>query len=203
MKKLLILNAVLFVFSITSFILGYYLYQYPEDFNFFEVSRNAEWGGFGLVFLIIIIVSILLASIPIRRAVFKEKALIPIATIQLMLISFLLFKSLQNYWENKTIFKHLLSKYKNKAEKDLEAGLIEIEYVGGLQLPSKKEGMVDSITKSYGVIYRNSGCVIHSALTKAQDEYVRLTKPFLDWRNGVGWEVKMKNQIAELRNNCR
>lgn len=100
-----------------------------------------------------------------------------------------------------------MSEYTTKAEADINSGLIKIEYAGGLELPLAKEQemneKIDSITRTYGVTYRNSGCIIAASLTKAQEEYVQLTKPFLDKRNGVGWETKMKSQIVEIQNNYR
>jgi hypothetical protein len=192
---------------LTVFIFGYYFVQYPEDFNLIKVIRNAEWRELGLTLLILIIASALLASIPMRKLSFKRKFLILLASFQLIFLSAMLFKMLDTYWDNKKVFEHLLLEYREKAKTDIKSGLIKIEYGGGLELPLEKEKemneKIDSVTRTYGVTYRNSGCIIAASLTKAQDEYVRLTKPFLDRRNGVGWEAKMKNQIAEIQNNYR
>jgi hypothetical protein len=100
-----------------------------------------------------------------------------------------------------------LTEYKEKAAADIKNGFIELEYAGGLELPNEQElrmqSAIDSVRKVYGFSYKNSGCIISSELIMAQEEYERLTKPFLNKRNGPGWEKRMEQQMEEVRQKYR
>jgi len=111
------------------------------------------------------------------------------------------------YKENKNNFDNLILQYRKKADADIKSGFIEIEYAGGLEILDERQlnmqEKIDSVEKTFGLSYRNSGCLVSSALVKAQDEYIKLTKPYLDKRNGPNWESKMKRQIKQIQNNYR
>lgn len=207
MKKLIISNSVLLLLVITVFIFGYYFIQYPEDFRLSWQLRQAEWRPFLFILIAISVAAMLLSFLPIIKLRFKKKVFIFLAAFQLLFLSFMFFRMVDAYIKNKKEFEILLSKYKKKAESDIKSGRIEIEYAGGLELPLEKDRKmneeIDSVGRVYGLTYRNSGCIISASLIKSQEEYVRYTKPYLDKRNGAGWEVRMKKQIEQIQNKYR
>lgn len=202
MKKLIIANFILTFLLTGVFILGYYFLQYPDDFNFSEYIKYAEWKFFCLVFFGLVIGAIALSFLPVKNYNQKRKVAIFLAALQGVSLALFLFKMDNTYTKNKKEFDDLVMQYRKKANADIKSGFIEIEYAGGLELPKEREQImsaeIDSIRRTYGLSYRNSGCIVSSALVKAQDEYVRLTKSFLDKRNGLGWEERMEQQIEKI-----
>lgn len=207
MRKLIITNAILAFLFLGVFVLGYYFFQYPDDFNISRYLRDAEWKPLGLIYLGLVVGAIALSFLPIKNYSRKRKVTIFLAALQSIFLTFLIFKMANAYKENKTAYNNLLTEYKSKAATDIKSGFIEIDYAGGLEIPNLQEqkmyAEVDSIRRTYGFSYRNSGCIVSAALIKAQEEYERLTKPYLDNRNGPGWEERMKQQIEAIRRNYR
>ncbi len=100
-------------------------------------------------------------------------------------------------------YEVLLSEYRRKAESDIKNGLIAYETAGmPILLDSvvqAREDKIDSLRRSYGLATRNMGCLITAPLLKAQDEYKLLTAPYLNRRNGLGWQQRMDEQIKSIR----
>ena len=190
------------------FIFGYYFINYPEEFHLVEIIKDAEWKIFSLIIFAIFISSVVLAFLPIKKYRFGNRFLTILAGLNALFISFLIFKGFNSFLNNKKGLDHLILDYKKKAADDMKAGLITIEYGGGFLMPpdekeQKMKNEIDSLTQTYGLIYQHSGCIISASLTKAQEEYRKCTKPYLDKRNGSDWEAKMEKQIAKIVNNCR
>ena len=61
----------------------------------------------------------------------------------------------------------------------------------------------DSILKIYGISVKNLGCTIMPELTKATEEYAKITEVYLTKRNGKGWRIKMENEIQKINKNYR
>ena len=206
MRKLIITNAILAFLLINVFVLGYYFFQYPDDFNISRYIRDAEWKPFGLIYLGLVVGAIALSFLPIKNYSRKRKAAIFLAALQGIFLAFFIFKMVDTYKENKNDYNNLLAEYKSKAATDIKAGFIEIDYAGGLEIPNLQEqkmhAEMDSIRRTYGLSYKNSGCIVSAALIKAQKEYERLTEPYLEKRNGPGWEKRMEQQIEAIRRKC-
>ena len=207
MRRLIIINSILTFLLLIVFILGYYLLEYPDDFDISRYIRDAEWKPFALTVFGLVIAAIALSFLPLTKYNQKRKATIFFAALQGLFLSLFVFKMLANYKQNKKEFDDLLSQYKEKAAADVKSGFIEIEYAGGLELADEREQKmgdeIDSVRRTYGLSYRNSGCIVSAALIKAQEEYERLTKSYLDKRNGPGWEERMNGQIEAIRTSYR
>ena len=75
-------------------------------------------------------------------------------------------------------------------------------YSGGFVIPSydaKTYKKIDSIKEKYGIRDQNTGCTIDEIDSKGQDKYEEIVMPYLEKRNGKGWENKMKNEIEKLK----
>jgi len=127
--------------------------------------------------------------------------------LQGLLLLMAVIKMTLTYQQNKSELVKLITESREKAAADIKNGFIELEYVGGLEIPNEQElrmrSALDSVRKLYGFSYKNSGCIISSDLIMAQEEYERLTRPYLDKRNGSGWEKRMEQQIEEVRQKYR
>ncbi len=204
MRRLIIINSILSFLLLAVFILGYYFLEYPDDFDISRYIRNAEWKPFAQTVFALVIAAIALSFLPVKNHSQKRKATILFAALQGLFLSLLVFKMVATYKQNKKEFDDLVYQYKEKADADIKSGFIVIDYAGGLELPDEREQemheKIDSVRRTYGLSYRNSGCILSAALVKAQEEYERLTKPYLNKRNGPDWEERMNEQIEAIRN---
>ncbi len=207
MKKLIITNCIL-TFSLTSvFVSGYYLILYPDDFNLIRYSKDAEWQSYGLAFLGLLTGAFVLSFLPIKKYNQITRVAIFFAILQSVFLLVLVFKMGFTYKNNRNDLANLMAQYRIKAIADIRKGFIEVEYTGGLELPSGPElnisAEIDSVRRLYGYSLRNSGCIVSAALIKSQEEYKRLTRAYLNNRNGPGWEQKMEQEIQEVRSRYR
>lgn len=93
-------------------------------------------------------------------------------------------------------------KYIKQAEKDIKNDLITFKYSGGFSLPQydqKTTQKIDSIYKKYGIMYKDTGCIIDLVENEAQKKFEETVKPYLEKRNGTGWEIKMKKEISNIK----
>jgi hypothetical protein len=206
-RKSITINTILAFLSLCVFILGYYFLRYPDEFNIMRYIRDAEWKEYGLVVLGLVVAAAILSFLPLKRYKQKTKLAIFLAALQGLLLVIATFKLVDTFKQNKQELDKLITEYKEKAAADIKNGFIELEYAGGLEIPNEQElrmrPAIDSVRRLYGFSYRNSGCIISSDLIMAQEEYEKLTKPYLDKRNGRGWEKRMEQQIEEVRQKYR
>ncbi|WP_456237185.1 FEKKY domain-containing protein [Chryseobacterium urinae] len=79
---------------------------------------------------------------------------------------------------------------------------VTFRFTGGFELSNNDRKMdvkIDSIQKKYGIKSENTGCTIDEIDSKAQEKYIETVKPYLEKRNGKGWESKMQNEINKLK----
>lgn len=94
------------------------------------------------------------------------------------------------------------NKYIKQAEKDIKNDLITIKYSGGFSIPKYDQPTtrkIDSIYKKYGIMYKDTGCIIDLVDNEAQKKYEETVKLYLEKRNGTGWEIKMKKEISNIK----
>ena len=141
----------------------------------------------------------------------KKKALIIISiAVVTGLTIFALFFPFKNRTEieNENFADEILIQFRNDAENDRRNDDVKW-FSFGLPLPPKNKSQeivklkTDSILKIYGISIKNLGCTIMPDLTKATEEYEKITEGYLTKRNGKGWRVKMENEIRKINKNYR
>jgi glucan phosphoethanolaminetransferase (alkaline phosphatase superfamily) len=207
MKKLIFIDSIVLILIIGIFIFGGYQNNYSTEFNLKEILKLVEWRIFISLTILMILLSLFLSLLPIKRFGFKNRFFTILTILNFIFFIFITIVYTRFYFKTKKELKALTTEYRLKAEKDIKNGIIRIEY-GGLAIPldsktQKMQNEIDSVVKTYGIIYQNSGCVIYANRIKAQKEYLKFTKPHLDKRNGLGWENRMKKEIEIIRNNYR
>jgi hypothetical protein len=141
----------------------------------------------------------------------KKKVLIIISIAILICLLFIVlffpFKS-KNEIENEKFADEILTQFRKDAENDIKND--DVKTFGfGLPLPPKNKNQeivkakTDSILKIYGIKVKNLGCTIMPELTKASEEYEKITDVYLTKRNGKGWKTKMLNGIQKVNKNYR
>ena len=104
---------------------------------------------------------------------------------------------------NKKDFEEVIIKFRNDAVIDIKNDNVKY-FSQGLFLPPRTESEklikndIKKVFKNYGLNYRSLGCTVMPHVTKAKDEYIRITDIYLNKRNGNGWRIKMKKQIDSI-----
>jgi uncharacterized membrane protein len=111
MRKLIITNAILAFLLIGVFILGYYFFQYPDEFKISRYIKDAEWRPFGVIYLSLVVGAFALSFLPLKNYSRKRKAAIFLAALQGIFLSFFMFKMVDAYRDNKKDFNNLLAEY--------------------------------------------------------------------------------------------
>lgn len=141
----------------------------------------------------------------------KKKVLIIISVVILICLVFIiLFFPFKNKTEveNEKFADEIITQFRNDAENDIKND--DVKTFGfGLPLPPKNKNQeivqvkTDSILKNYGISIKNLGCTIMPELSKATEEYEKITEVYLTNRNGKGWRIKMENDIQKINKNYR
>ena len=136
----------------------------------------------------------------------KKKVLIIICFCTLIcfiIILLFVYTKNRNEFKNGKLLNEFITQYRIDAKNDIKNDDIKF-FVYGLELPSKNNNQqiikikTDSILKTYGITVKNIGCLINPELTKATEEYKKITEVYLITRNGKDWRLKMKNEIQKL-----
>ncbi|MDR6547610.1 hypothetical protein J2810_003695 [Chryseobacterium rhizosphaerae] len=147
-----------------------------------------------------------MAAIPFRNKKYGYKFFLFFIIINSVFIIINFIGSSKQYFEKKNEYEYLLLKVKQRAESDMNKDLIKYYYFGGdsifdnLYKDHKKISKeIDSLTKTYGVIYINKGGAIDDISNKLNKRYEEYTESFLEKRNGKNWKYKMKKEIELIK----
>lgn len=119
-----------------------------------------------------------------------------------IILIFIVYHSVTAFTTTQKEISRAEHEYIQQAEKDIKNDLIIFKYSGGFsisQYDQQTTRKIDSIYKKYGIMYKDTGCVIDLIDTEAQKEYEDTVKPYLEKRNGTGWEIKMKKEISNIK----
>lgn len=93
-------------------------------------------------------------------------------------------------------------KYIQHAKKDIKNSLVNYKYAGGLTIleyDNRTYEKIYSIRKNYGISIDNTGCQIDLTEKEGQIKYEEIVTPYLEKRNGKGWEKRMRNEIEIIK----
>ncbi len=209
MKKLLIITifSTILLWIINIFV--YYLFDYPNELDILKIIRNnVEWKPLLLIYLALIFISIVASLLFYKHITFVNKFYKIMISFNIIGMIIMSIYGINRFVENKNSFDEILTDFRKDAEKDIKEDNVKI-FGQGLPLPPKTEKdaerqkQIEKVRKVYGLSGKNLGCIISYQLTKAQEEYVKITDEYLEKRNGKGWRLKMKNQIDSINKNYR
>lgn len=58
---------------------------------------------------------------------------------------------------------------------------------------------IDSIRSNYGIYLKNTGCTVDYIENEGRQKYEEIVTPYLEKRNGKGWNKKMLDEIEKLK----
>jgi L-cystine uptake protein TcyP (sodium:dicarboxylate symporter family) len=209
MKKLLIITFLSTVLLWITNIFVYYLLDYPNELEILKIIKeNVEWKPLLLIYLALIFISIISSFLFFKNRTFLNKFCRIMITFNIIGMIIMSVIGINRFIENKKYFDEILTEFREKAKNDIKND--DVKTFGfGLPLPPKnkvqaiEKTKTDSILKIYGLKVKNLGCTISIELTKASEEYERITEVYLTKRNGKGWRLKMENEIQKVKKNYR
>ncbi|UKB84345.1 hypothetical protein LF887_01440 [Chryseobacterium sp. MEBOG06] len=195
------------ILLIISYFFNTYSANYPSKLRADLISFDFDMKIFLYCLIAIFLLSTFMAAIPFRNKRYGYKFFLVFISMNLVFIIINFIGSSKQYFEKKNEYEYLLVKTKQRAESDMKTDLIKCYYFGGdfifdnLYRDHQKIGKeIDSLTKTYGVIYINKGGAIDDISIELNNRYEEYTESFLEKRNGKKWKYKMKKEIELLKN---
>jgi hypothetical protein len=209
MKKLLFITILSTILVCIINIFSFYLFNYPDDTEIWEIIKYyTEWKELIVVYFLIFSFSILLSLFLFKKQKFTKKFYFFIICFNIILFVFISVKGVNSLIENKKYLEQTITEFRKDAEKDIKIDNVKC-FSQGLMLPPKSDidakiqSDIEIIQKKYGLNHKNLGCTISPILTKAQEEYKKITDVYLEKRNGKNWKIKMRKQIDSINKNSR
>lgn len=200
-KKLVYINIIFILLVIVVYILGYYFMNYLMNFDLFYLIKECGLEYLAVIFAIAALVSYLISSLDFKKLNFKAKFLRVFPFINALFILFFIFQSTDKLLKTQRKISMREHRYSQQAEEDIKNDNVTLRYAGGLSLSVQSTQTIhhiDSIRKKYGIAYKNTGCVVDLIDSKAQEKYIAAVYPYLEKRNGKGWELRMEKEITSL-----
>ena len=209
MKKIFFITFLSTVLLWTVNVFVYYLFNYPQELNILEILKEyVEWKPLLQIYISLILISVIASFFILKKQIFLNKFCRILICINIIGILFMSINGIYRYAENKRNYDEILSEFLINAKKDIKNDNIKT-FSFGLQLPPKNKTQEiektksDSILKIYGITIKNLGCTIMPELTKATEEYNKVTEIYLTKRNGKGWRAKMRKELQKVNKNYR
>ncbi|WP_336733664.1 FEKKY domain-containing protein [Chryseobacterium sp. VD8] len=201
-KKLLrIAIAVLFLLIVVH-TLGNYLILYPMKFDFWTVISESQPQYLLFIIAFFVLISWLISHVRIKNLSPKNRFLLAFTILCGIILLWISYFNLNTYFNTRKVITKIENDYIQQAKEDIKNDQVTFRFTGGFELPNngrKMDVKIDSIQKKYGIKSENTGCTIDEIDTKAQEKYIETVKPYLEKRNGKGWESKMQNEINKLK----
>ncbi|KXH82956.1 FEKKY domain-containing protein [Chryseobacterium kwangjuense] len=209
MRKILGLLAVILLL-ILSYIFNIYSANYPSKLRSNLISFDFDAKVFIYAFVIILFLSTLFAFIPLKNKIYSYKFFTSffIFSSIFMIINFI--GNFKQYFDKKNEFENLLVKTNRQAKSDIQKGLIKYYYFGGDSILDntysnhpKLQYEIDSLTRTYGVVFLNEGGSIDLISLELNKKYKEYTESYLEKRNGKNWKLKMEEEIETIKQKYR
>lgn len=197
-RKLLIVNIAVLVILFTVYIFGYYILNYPLNFNFFQIVKDCEIYYLGIALLFLALISWMISTLKIKNFNAVSKFLLVYTILCGLLLGYFLYATVDSYISTRKAIKEIENKYIQQAKEDIKKDNVTYRFSGGFSIPeydAETLDKIDNIRKKFGISYENTGCTIDAIDWEGQKKYEETVKPYLEKRNGKGWEEKMNKEI--------
>ncbi|WP_288376777.1 hypothetical protein [Chryseobacterium culicis] len=204
MKKnvLIITNFIIILLLAVSYILGHYFINYPMPFNFWYSVKESGFEYFPFILAATALIAYLVSCLSVKSSNFKLRFLIFYPIVNFTVLLFFIITSENELIKNQNELSKKETEYILQAQKDIKNDRVSFSYAGGLSFSVYNEHVLSrirDIRKKYGITYENTGCVSDPMTTEAQKKYRETVNPYLEKRNGKGWEYRMQQEIDSLK----
>ncbi|HCR76424.1 MAG TPA: hypothetical protein DIW37_08500 [Chryseobacterium sp.] len=201
-KKLLRINIAVLFLLIVVYTLGNYLILYPMKFDFLTVISESQPHYLLFIIAFFVLISWLISHVRIKNLNPKNRFLLAFTILCGIMLLWIGCYNLSTFFNTRKVITKSENEYIQQAKEDIKNDQVTFRFTGGFELPNNDRKMdvkIDSIQKKYGIKSENTGCTIDEIDSKAQEKYIETIKPYLEKRNGKGWESKMQNEINKLK----
>ncbi|WP_343665048.1 hypothetical protein [Chryseobacterium mucoviscidosis] len=201
-KKLLRLTIAVLFLLILVYTLGNYLILYPMKFDFLTVISESQPHYLLFIIAFFVLISWLISHVRIKNLNPKNRFLLAFTILCGIMLLWIGYYNLSTFFNTRKSITKSENEYIQQAKEDIKNDQVTFRFTGGFELPNNDRKMdvkIDSIQKKYGIKSENTGCTIDEIDSKAQEKYIETVKPYLEKRNGKGWESKMQNEINKLK----
>jgi hypothetical protein len=201
-KKLIIFNITALLLLFSSQIVGNYLINYPMKFYWSNAWENSGFLPLFIILGSIVLISWLISHLKIRNFSFINKFLLIFGIFCFAFFCFITIYSFSIFFKTKKEMGAVAEKYVQQAKKDIKNSLVNYKYAGGLTIlkyDKRTYEKIDSIRKNYGIIIDNTGCQVDLIEKEGQIKYEGVVNPYLEKRNGKGWEKRMRNEMEIIK----
>jgi hypothetical protein len=201
-RKLLIVNIAVLVILFTVYIFGYYILNYPLKFNFFQVIKECEIYYLCIALLFLALVSWMISTLKIKNLNSINKFLLIYTILCGLLLGYFLHVAVDSYISTRKAIKEIENKYIQQAKEDIKKDNVTYRFSGGFSIPeydAETLKKIDSIRKKFGISYESAGCTVDAIDIEGQKKYEETVKPYLEKRNGKGWEERMDKEIEKVK----
>jgi hypothetical protein len=148
------------------------------------------------------VIAWLISHLKIKNLKPKSKFLLAYTILCGILLSYIIYFDTDTYISTRKAIKNTENKYIWQAKEDIKKDNVTYRFAGGFSFPvydAETLDKIDSIRKKYGISYENTCCIVDAIDKEGQKKYEETVKPYLDKRNGKGWEEKMNREIDNLK----
>lgn len=203
-NKITFWNLITLALIVLVSIFGMYFINYPMKFYFLETIKDIDWKSLLFLFLGLTILSLLFAMIPFKDSRYGNRFQKILLFLSVLVLMYALYFTFSTYFKNRLEMRMIENEYIERAKRDIKNDNVTFKYAEGLTLPEYHEKIyteIDSMRKSYGITYNNTGCIVDFKLIEAEEKYKNIVKPYLEKRNGKNWEAKMNAEIKKITKN--
>ena len=199
----------LYLISFLSF-LSYWLVVVAANYiisSYYEIDflKQNNWKEDFSFLTATIILALVTAFLVYRRQPFLKKFLVLFSAFCTILTIIVAIDWAIIISQIKANRDQLVNEFTREAEYDIKNDNVKV-FSQGFPIPPKNESLqiqddtIKKILKKFGLTRENLGCTISPELTKAQEEYQKITEVYLEKRNGKNWRDRMENEIEKVRN---
>lgn len=200
-RKLLIITVVVVLLLITAHTLGGYLIMYPIKPDFWTVVSESRPQYLLIALALFVLIAWLISHLKIKNLKPENRFLLVFTVLCGILLTFIVYFDAATYISTRKEIRESEDEYIQQAKEDIKKDKIMYRFAGGLSIPeydAKTQNKMDSIREKFGISYFNTGCTVDVTDLEGQQKYEETVKPYLEKRNGKGWEEKMNKEIENL-----
>lgn len=200
-KKLLrIAIAVLFLLIVVH-TLGNYLILYPIKFDFWTVISESQPHYLLFILAFFVLISWLIRHVRIKNLSPKNRFLLAFTILCGIMLLWISYFNLNTYFNTRKAIMKIENEYIQQAKEDIKNDSIVFKSYG---LPifmydQETYRKIDSIRSHYGIYLKNTGCTVDYIENEGRNKYEEIVTPYLEKRNGKGWNKKMLDEIEKLK----
>lgn len=200
LKKLLIINIAVMIMVFCTYISGIALLNYPWYMSFWNYVQWNDILYLLITLAFLALISWMISTLKIKNLTAKNRFLLVYSILCSFLFGYFVYISIDSYLTAEEAIVQIENEYIQQAQKDMKNGRIIFRHAGGFAIPSEWDRKMDSIHQKYRIQYKNTGCIIEALEIKGQEKYKETVQPYLDKRNGKGWEKRMGKEIKMIKN---